>query len=143
MSKSITYIITFLVIFIVLPIGAYTFYCDYQDGLYPTLVEYDSYTTKDKDFDVKVMKFNGLSGEEVYNFKLFLVNKKTNEAIFIKTVKISSYGTAIEYEEDKSLIDRYNVKVTFTATGGKIEVVEVDTVNGRVFGKKLRGGFLI
>lgn len=137
MSKAVTYIITFLVIFVALPIGIYTFYFDYQDGLYPSLVEYDSYTTKDGKFDVKTMKYNGVGGEETYVFKLYLVDNDTNDITFIKTVKISSYGTAVDYVEDD--LYKNKLSVLYSASGGKLESVEIDTDLKHIYGKKLKG----
>ncbi len=147
MSKAVTYLFTFILIFVLLPVGIYKFYCSYQDGLYPSLSEYASFPDKegakpyDGKYEVKVMKYNGTGGEEKYVFKVYLINHEDDTTTFIKTVKISSYGTGIEpVVPNDQAPGQYEITLMFTSSGGN-ETLVIDAVNGMVKGKKLRGGF--
>lgn len=143
MSKRITYLITFIILFIFLPIGIYIFYFNYQDGLYTSLEEFASYTTKDKTYDVKVMKYKGVGdGEETYTLKTYLVNNDTNEVVYINTKRISAYGTDVTFTEDTPFPSEYTITVMMSSTKGKTEMTQIDAINGLIKGKKLRGNII-
>ena len=143
MSKRITYLITFIIIFVFLPIGIYIFYFNYQDGLYNTLEEYASYTTLDKTYDVKVKKYKGVGdGEETYTFKTYVVNNDTDEIVYIGTNRISAYGTEVTFSEDTPYPNEYTVTVMMSASNGKTEMLQFDPVSGLRKGKKLRGDII-
>lgn len=139
MAKTITYIITFAIIFLLIPYVAYNAYYDHQDGIYKTLEEYDSYTTVDNSYSLKVMKYKGIHGEEVYTFKVYLYDKKEDKAYFIKNIKVSSNGTEVDFNDDVAL----HGKLSATISGGSDKyLVEVDVKTKTPPGKKLRIGIV-
>ncbi len=143
MSKRITYLVTFIILCILLPIGIYMFYFNYQDGLYSTLEEFASYTTSDKTYDIKVMKYIGVGdGEESYTLKTYVVNNDTNEVVFINTNRISAYGTEVTFSEDNTLPNDKYVTVMISSSSGKTIMTQIDTLNGLIRGKKLRGNII-
>ena len=92
MAKVVTYLITFIIVFGLLPYVAYTAYFNHQDGLYNSLVEVDSYTTLDKDYTIKTMKYNSVRGEEICtlpNFSSFFIYMTNNFGFTLsqKTIK--------------------------------------------------------
>lgn len=139
MSKTITYIITFLILFGLLPCVIYTLYYDHEDDIYKGLKEYDSYTTLDKNYSIQVMQYQSVHGEEVYTFKVYLVDKTDNDkAYFLKNVKISSDNTEISYDDTEP---KDGVIKTFISGGGETKMVEVDCNTKTPPGKKLRTGW--
>ena len=71
----------------------------------------------------------------------YIENHEDDTTTFIKTVKISSYGTGIEpVVPNDQAPGQYEITLMFTSSGGN-ETLVIDAVNGMVKGKKLRGGF--
>lgn len=139
MSKTITYIITFAIVFLLIPYVAYTAYFNHQDGLYVTLEEYDSYDTVDKSYSMKVMKYKGIHGEEVYTFKVYLYDKDEDKAYFLKNVKVSSTDTEIEFDDDVAL---HNTLTAIISGGSDKYMVDVDVKTKTPPGKKMRLGII-
>ncbi len=140
MEKKIITVITILVVFIGLPYIIYNVYINHQDDLYRTLTEYTGYTTIDEKYDIKVMKYQGVTGgEELYNFKFYIVDRSDDKKYFIKNLNVSSYGTEIKFSEDKT-IGRNDVKIMIhTAT--KDDMLTVDLNEMRIKGQKIRALF--
>ncbi len=139
MSKAITYIITFLIIFGLLPYIFYNAYFNHQDGIYKTLSEYDSYTTLDKNYTIKTMQYNSVRGEEVSTFKVYLIDERDGgKAYFLKNVTILSDVT-ITYDdtEPKDGV----IKIIYTGDN-ETKMVQVDCNTKTPPGKKLRIGWI-
>ena len=137
MEKKIVTIITILIVLVGLPYVIYNIYINHQDDLYRTLTEYSSYTTLDKKYDIKIMKYRGVTGgEEVHDFKVYIVQKSNDKAYFVKNVSISAYGTNIEFSEDTS-ITKNDLKIMFSSSTKK-ELVTLDMNELRVKGQKFR-----
>jgi hypothetical protein len=127
-------------VFIGLPYIIYTVYINHQDDLYRTLGEFSSYTTKDEKFDIKVMKYQGVTGgEELYNFKFYIVDKSTDTKYFVKNMNVSAYGTDIQYKEDTEL-GRHDVKVMIHSAT-KDDMLTIDLNELRIKGQKIRAFF--
>ena len=140
MERKLITFITILIVFIGLPYIIYMMYINHQDDLYRTLTEYSSYTTLDKNYDVKVMKYQGVTGgEELYNFKFYIVDNSTDTKYFIKNLNVSAYGTDIQYSEDTTL-GRYDVKIKIHSAT-KDEMLTVDLKELRIKGQKVRALF--
>ena len=139
MEKKIITFLTIVIVLVALPYCIYTVYINHQDDLFKTLTEYDSYTTLDKGYDIKFMKYQGVSGEEVYNFKVYVVRKSDNEVKFIRNVKISSYSTEIKCTEDKKHTS-YDVDVLISSASNK-DAFTVDLENMIVKGQRVRAVF--
>lgn len=140
MSKAITYIITFIIVFGLLPYVAYTVYFNHQDDIYKTLKEYDSYTTLDKNYSIDVMQYQSVHGEEVYTFKVYLVDHTdSDKAYFLKNITISSTNTEITYDDTEP---KDGVIKTMISGGSETKMVQVDTKTKTPPGKKLRIGWI-
>ena len=74
LSKKLTYIVTFIVIFGLLPYGIYKFYYKYQDGLYSGLSEYSTYTTPDGKYTVSLRDTKQFGNEDEVVLKIYLVD---------------------------------------------------------------------
>ncbi len=136
MEKKIVTFITIVLVLVIVPYVIYTVYIRHQDDMYKTLKEFTSYTTLDKEYDIKVMKYQGVSGEEVYNFKFYITKKSTGETKFIKNLKISSYGTDIKFTEDKKSTS-YTVDVVAKSSSGS-ETFSIDMDKMMVKGQHIR-----
>ncbi|MCR5122528.1 MAG: hypothetical protein K6B74_08935 [Ruminococcus sp.] len=140
MERKLITFITILIVFIGLPYIIYMMYINHQDDLFRTLTEYSSYTTLDKNYDIKVMKYQGVTGgEELYNFKFYIVDNSTDTKYFIKNLNVSAYGTDIQYKEDTEL-GRYDVKIMIHSAS-KDEMLTVDLKELRIKGQKVRALF--
>ena len=139
MEKKIITFFTIIIVLVALPYCIYTVYINHQDDLFKTLSEYDSYTTIDKEYEIKVMKYQGVSGEEVYNFKVYVVRKSDNVIKFIRNVKVSAYGTEVKCTEDKKHTS-YDVDVLISSTSNK-DAFTVDLENMIVKGQRVRAVF--
>ena len=141
MEKKIITFFTILIVLVALPYCIYTVYINHQDDLYKTLTEFDSYTTINKDYDIKVMKYQGVSGEEVYNFKVYVVRKSDGEVKFIRNVKVSAYGTEFKCTEDKKHTS-YDVDVIISSSSNSDkDAFTVDLENMIVKGQRVRAVF--
>lgn len=142
MAKVVTYLITFIIVFGLLPYVAYTAYFNHQDGLYNSLVEVDSYTTLDKDYTIKTMKYNSVRGEEICTFKVYLVDEKDNaKKYFLKNVVINSEDAEIKYDdtEPKDGV----IKIIYSNhQGTETKMVQVNCKTKTPPGKKLRNGWI-
>ena len=131
MAKVVTYLITFIIVFGLLPYVAYTAYFNHQDGLYNSLVEVDSYTTLDKDYTIKTMKY-----------KVYLVDEKDNaKKYFLKNVVINSEDAEIKYDdtEPKDGV----IKIIYSNhQGTETKMVQVNCKTKTPPGKKLRNGWI-
>ena len=140
MEKKIITFITLLIVLVGLPYIIYTLYINHQDDLMTSMKEFASYTTVDEKYDVKVMEYRGVTGgEEMYNFKFYIVDKEANKNYFIKSQNVSTYGTNIKFVEDKDF-GKYDVKIMIK-TASKSDVIIVDMNELRVKGQKVRGVF--
>ena len=140
MSKAITYIITFLIVFGLLPYVGYNVYFNHQDDIYKTMKEYDSYTTLDKNYSIDVMQYQSVHGEEVYTFKVYLVDHTDHDKpYFLKTVTISSDNTEITYDDT---VTKDGVIKTMITGGDETKMVQVDCKTKTPPGKKLRLGII-
>ncbi|MBQ1537710.1 MAG: hypothetical protein IIZ73_05260 [Ruminococcus sp.] len=140
MAKVVTYLITFIILFGLLPYIAYTAYYKHQDGLYISLTEVDSYTTLDKNYSIKTMKYNSVRGEEICTFKVYLVDENGGTEYFLKNVVINSEDAEITYSdtEPKDGI----IKVIYSNHAGtESKMVQVDCKTKTPPGKKLRNGW--
>lgn len=137
MEKKIITFITVIIVLIGLPYLIYNIYINHEDDIYRTLSEYASYTTIDKDYDIKVMNYRSVTGgEEVHHFKLYIVDNKTSKAYFIKNENVSAYGTKIDFIEDKTFT-KYDVKIML-GSSSKQDMVIADLKEMRVKGQKFR-----
>lgn len=139
MEKIVITIITILIALGVVYVG-YNVYINHQDDIFTTLAEYDSYTTNDKQNQIKIMKYNSVAGgEEKYSFKIYLTNKDGEEPVFIANCSTSAYGTTIDFTEDIKAQDNI-VTVTISSNSG-VDIIKVDTVEKIEQGQKVRGVF--
>jgi hypothetical protein len=119
LSKKVTYIITFLIIFLLLPFVGYKLYYKYESDLYLSLQEYSSYTTLDGKYSVMAMDTKQFGSEDSISLKIYLIDNESGEVSYICRKKQSTYGSEITYLEDKS-DDAYNIIVTLSS--GKVEI---------------------
>ena len=126
MQKKIIYVVFFLIVLVLLPYGIYKYYFKYQDGLYPSLKEYDKYQTTDKKYTVMVMDTNKFGDEEILKLKVYLIDNDTDSITYISTVNYSLYGKhEITYSDNHD--QKYEVTVYFsTADGAKKVVVDCE-----------------
>jgi hypothetical protein len=128
LSKKVTYIITFLIVFVALPYGIYVFYYNYQVKLYEGYSDYSAYTTKDGTYTVKVMDTKSFGSEDYVKVKLYLVNNVTDEVSYISGKKLAVSNLDISYAENVS-DDTYDILVTFDEKGST-STVKIDCLEG-------------
>jgi hypothetical protein len=123
LSKKLIYLVTFAVIFLLLPYGIYRFYINYQDGLYLSMQEFSSYTTLNGSYTVEVMDTKQFGSDETTDVKIYLINNNTDEVTYICHKKQKTYGSDITYKEDKS-DDAFNVLVELSSGTVDINCLE-------------------
>lgn len=124
LSKKLTYIVTFIVIFGLLPYGIYKFYYKYQDGLYSGLAEYSTYTTPDGKYTVSLRDTKQFGNEDEVVLKIYLVDNSANEAHYIAKKRFNTTsGAKVTYNTDHD-DTAYTVEVTFS--GSSAELVKID-----------------
>lgn len=140
LEKKIVTFFTVLIVLVGVPYCIYLVYINHQDDLYKSMVEYDCYTTVDGEYDVSVRRYASVSGgDEVYHFKVYLVNKATNDVKFIKNVAVSSYSTEVKCTERK-VLPSYDITVTISSSKDKDTFV-IDVNEMRIKGQKIRAVF--
>jgi hypothetical protein len=102
LSKKVTYIITFLIVFLLLPYGIYRFYFWYQVDLYPSLSDYEEYTGADGKYTVSIKDTNQYGSEDTLVLKVYLVDNDSGEVTFIERKRFNTLNSEITYGENKS-----------------------------------------
>lgn len=124
LSKKLTYIVTFIVIFGLLPYGIYKFYYKYQDGLYSGLAEYSTYTTPDGKYTVSLRDTKQFGNEDEVVLKIYLVDNSAKEAHYIAKKRFNTTsGAKVTYNTDHD-DSAYTVEVTFS--GSSAELIKID-----------------